>query len=80
MKKQPPVYNEELEIRIFKTSNPSTIIQTFKFGLTSHDYRISEDLEQYICNFKTPKIPGDYTAQVVFNGLTIGTIHFSTVK
>ena len=77
---QSPVYNEELEIRIFKTDIPSVIIQTFTFGPTSQDYHISEDTTQYICNFKTLKTPAEYTAQVIFNGLTIGAITFSTTK
>jgi hypothetical protein len=60
----PFVYNEDLEIRVFKTSNPGNIIQTSHYGDSSKDYRISVLDEKYITNFKTSKKPAEYTVEI----------------
>lgn len=63
---QPFVYNDNLTIKIFATSNPSNILQASTFGNKARDYRIenegryittSENDAHYITNFKTSKVP-----------------------
>ena len=55
----PFVYNEDLEIRIYRCNNIScsskTLMQTSMYGTGSTDYRINGEL--YITNFKTAKTP-----------------------
>ncbi len=58
------VYNEELEIRIYDTSVPSTPQQVSHFGTSSTDYRINQADRFYITNFKTAKKPATYRVEV----------------
>jgi hypothetical protein len=78
---QPFVYNDDLTIRMFATSNPGTILQTSTFGTTSVDYRI-EDNKHYITNFKTSKSPTEYTVGIyrTDNDFLIGSFTFKTTK
>lgn len=78
----PFLYNEELEIRIYRTSNPGTILQTSILGDRTTDYRIIETSELYITNFKTPKQPAEYTVEVrrMDTGFVIGSFTFETSK
>jgi hypothetical protein len=88
---QPFVYNDDLTIKIFATSNPGNLLQTSKFGSEARDYRIESDGhyltnlekdEQYITNFKTSKVPMQYTVEIwrTNNNFLIGSFTFETVK
>jgi len=77
---QPFVYNEELAIKIFATSNPSKILQTSTFGDTARDYRINTWSELYITNFQTLKTPMQYAVDVCRDIFSIGSFTFRTVK
>lgn len=89
---QPFIYNDDLTIKIFATSDPTNILQTSEFGDTSRDYRIatdgqdiinSENDEHYITNFKTSKVPMQYTVEiwrVNANNFLVGSFTFETVK
>jgi PKD repeat protein len=79
---QPFVYNEELTIKIFATSNPGTILQTSVFGTGSTNYRIDTSGEKYITNFKTSKVPMMYTVEIWRTGKSflVGSFTFKTVK
>lgn len=89
---QPFIYNDDLTIKIFATSDPTNILQTSKFGDTSRDYRIatdgqdvinSENDKHYITNFKTSKVPMQYTVEiwrVNANNFLVGRFTFETVK
>jgi len=79
---QPFVYNEQLEIRIYQTSKPSTILQSSFFGISSKDYRVTIEGEKYITNFKTGKKPMEYTVEIwrPSNNFLIGSFTFETVK
>jgi len=61
---QPFVYNEELEIKVYKTSTPGTPMQVSLYGSTSTEYRINTDTELYITNFKTDKKPAKYFVEI----------------
>ena len=78
----PFVYKEDLEIKIYKASNPGSIIQTSVFGDSSKDYRIDTDGEKYITNFKTDKKPAEYVVEIwrPSNGFLVGSFTFETVK
>jgi len=76
---QPFVYNEELRIEIYATSNPDDILQESYFGDKSRDYRISS--VHYITNFKTIKgTPMEYTVTVYRETFDVGSFTFETVK
>jgi len=80
---QPFVYNEDLEIRIFDTSNPGEILQTAIFADGSTNYRIDTDSEMYITNFKTTKKPAEYAVEIWRpnnNDFLVGSFTFETVK
>jgi hypothetical protein len=78
----PFVYNEELEIRICKSSDPGNILQTSLYGDTSRDYRINQDTELYITNFKTSKKPAEYKVEIwrLSKNFLIGEFTFETTK
>ncbi len=75
-------YNEDLEIIIYKSSDPDTILQTSYFGDGAADYRIINTSELYITNFKTLKQPAEYTVEVrrIDTDFLIGSFTFKTVK
>jgi len=81
---QPFVYNEDLEIRIYRCDNASctsrTLMQTSRFGTGATDYRI--DGEMYITNFKTTKTPVTYVVEKwrPSNNFMIDRFTFKTVK
>ena len=79
---QPFVYNEELEIRIYDSAHPGTILQSSVYGDTSVDYRIDSVGEKYITNFKTGKKPADYVVEIwrTANNFPVGSFTFITVK
>jgi uncharacterized repeat protein (TIGR01451 family) len=77
---QPFVYNEELTITIYATSNPSNILQTSTFGDTARDYRIISVSELYITNFQTLKTPMQYRVSVYRGTFRIDYFSFATVK
>ncbi len=62
----PFVYNEDLEIRIYRCDNTScssrTLMQTSVYGDGSKNYRING--EMYITNFKTKKTPAVYLVEI----------------
>jgi YVTN family beta-propeller protein len=78
----PFVYNENLEIKIYKASDTGSILQTSVYGDSSKDYRIDTDGEKYITNFKTDKKPAEYVVEIwrPSNGFLVGSFTFETVK
>lgn len=77
---QPFVYNEDLTIHV--TNDSSDILQTSVFGLGSRQYRIDEQSEHYITNFKTSKVPKMYTVEIwrSDNNFLVGSFTFETVR
>ncbi len=75
----PFVRNEELEIKIYDKST-GEILQNSIYGDTSTDYRINDDTEQYITNFKTSKTPTTYVVEISRKGMVIGSFEFTTFK
>ena len=75
----PFVRNEELDIKIYDKST-GLLLQHSTFGDSSNDYRINDDREQYITNFKTSKTPVSYVVEISRKGLLIGSFEFSTFK
>jgi hypothetical protein len=78
----PFVYNEQLEIRIYKASEPGNILQTSLFGDTSTDYRINTPTELYITNFRTDKKPTTYAVEIwrTSKNFGIGGFIFETTR
>jgi hypothetical protein len=76
----PFVYNEELEIRIYDQEKPDQILQAAFFGDSSQDYRINNDTEHYITNFKTSKKPAIYIVEIwrTSNNFLVGSFSFET--
>ena len=76
----PFVYNEELEIRIYNQTNPNHILQSSFYGDHSKDYRINNDTEHYITNFKTSKKPAVYIVEIwrISNNFLVGWFTFET--
>ncbi len=72
------VYNEELEIRIYEQEKPNQILQAAFFGDRSKDYRINNDTEHYITNFKTGKKPAVYMVEIwrTGNNFLVGSFSF----
>ena len=80
---QPFVRNEELEIRIYDAADPITILQRSQYGATSRDYRIDNDGELYITNFKTKKQLAEYVVEIWrpnANDFLVGSFTFETMK
>ncbi len=78
---QPFVYNDDLMIKIYDTNDPNNILQTSVFGDKSTDYRIDELQALYITNFKTSKIPEEYTVDICRStDFLVGSFTFETVK
>jgi hypothetical protein len=80
--KMPFVYNEDLQIRIFKSSNPGNSLQTSLFGSGSINYRIINTSELYITNFKTLSTPSEYKVEIwrTNKNWKVGSFTFKTVK
>jgi hypothetical protein len=78
---QPFVYNEDLEIRIYK-SGSSAILQRSVFGSGSTDYRIDMVVKMYMTNFKTGTKPATYVVEIwrPTKNFKVGSFTFSTVK
>jgi hypothetical protein len=76
----PFVWNEELTIIIYDSSNPAEILQTSTYGDTSRDYRIDSGGELYITNFKTSKMPATYVVEIWRKDMLVGYFTFETVK
>jgi hypothetical protein len=78
----PFVYNDDLEIRIYKSTNPSVILQRSRFGTGSTDYRIDIAGEKYITNFKTSTTPATYVVEIwrPEKNFKVGSFTFKTVK
>ena len=79
---QPFVYNEGLEIRIYKTADSEDILQTSHYGSKSKDYRINSLNELYITNFRTTKRRAEYTVEIwrTSKNWMIGSFTFETVR
>jgi hypothetical protein len=83
---QPFVYNEDLEIRIYRCDNTScsskTLMQTSVYGTKSTDYRIDVAAQLYQTNFQTGKIPAQYLVEIwrPSNNFMVGSFTFKTVK
>jgi hypothetical protein len=78
----PFVYNDDLEIRIYKSGAPSVILQSSRFGTGSTDYRIDLVAEKYITNFKTLTKPATYVVEIwrPAKNFKVGSFTFSTTK
>jgi hypothetical protein len=78
----PFVYNEDLEIRIYKSTSPSVILQRSLFGTGATDYRIDTTGEKYITNFKTSTTPATYVVEIwrPQKNFKVGSFTFKTVK
>jgi hypothetical protein len=83
---QPFVYNEDLEIRIYRCDNTScssrTLMQTSRYGSGTTDYRIDTAAKLYQTNFKTEKTPAQYLVEIwrPSNNFLVGSFAFKTVK
>jgi len=77
---QPFVYDKDLTIKIFATSNPGNILQTSTFGKGARNYRIADGGRLYITNFQTLKTPMQYTVEVYSGPFMVGSFTFKTVK
>jgi len=77
---QPFVHNEGLEVQIYNSATPQTILQAAHYGLSMTDYRINDTRQFYITNFKTEKRTATYNVKIISSGLVIGQFTFSTVK
>jgi len=77
---QPFVYNEELNIAVYKSSQPANILQNSTYGTTARDYRINSIDELYITNFRTKKQPTLYVVEIYRKGMLLDTFTFETVK
>jgi len=89
---QPFIYNDDLTIKIYATSNPGTILQTSKFGKGAQNYRIQNEGNSitnsvkdqfYITNFKTSKDPMQYTVEIWkpnAKDFLVGSFTFKTTK
>jgi hypothetical protein len=80
--KMPFVYNDDLEIRIYKSSNPGSILQASRFGTGSTNYRIISTSELYITNFKTLSAPAEFVVEIwrINKNWKVGSFTFRTVK
>ena len=82
----PFVYNEDLEIRIYRCDNTScsskTLMQTSRFGTGSTDYRINTTAQLYQTNFQTTKTPAQYLVEIwrPSHNFLVGSFTFKTVK
>jgi hypothetical protein len=82
----PFVYNEDLEIRIYRCDNTScsskTLMQTSVYGTKSTDYRIDVAAQLYQTNFQTQKTPAQYLVEIwrPSNNFLVGSFAFKTVK
>ena len=80
----PFVYNEDLEIRVYRCDNAScsakTLMQSSYFGTGSTEYRINGNV--YITNFKTKKNPSTYVVEIwrPTKNFMVGSFTFKTVK
>ena len=80
----PFVYNEDLEIRIYRCDNSScsskTLMQISTYGIGATSYRINGEL--YITNFKTQKTPAQYLVEIwrPTKNFLVGGFTFKTVK
>jgi hypothetical protein len=78
----PFVVNQDLEVKIFRSSDPSNVLQKSVFGAGSADYRISALAKQYQTNFKTSDTPTRYTVEIWRKNKEwlIGSFSFKTLK
>jgi len=82
----PFVYNEDLQIRIYRCDNTScsskTLMQTSVYGTKSTDYRIDVTAQLYQTNFQTQKTPAQYLVEIwrSSNNFLVGSFTFKTVK
>jgi hypothetical protein len=76
------IYNDDLTIKIYSTSNPNNILQTSIFDEGSKNYRIDVLGQKYITNFQTSKTPMEYTVEIWRTGknFLVGSFNFKTVK
>ena len=82
----PFVYNEDLEIRIYRCDNTScsskTLLQTSVYGTNSTDYKIDLTAQLYHTNFQTTKTPAQYLVEIwrPTKNFMVGSFAFKTVK
>jgi hypothetical protein len=80
----PFVYNDDLEIRIYRCDNSNcsskTLGQSSRYGSGSTSYRINGEL--YITNFKTEKSPKKYLVEIwrPSKNFLVGDFGFMTLK
>lgn len=58
----------------------ATLLQESTFGVTSKDYRIDDQGEFYITNFKTLRTPSQYRVEIYRGQYMIGTFSFATQR
>ena len=76
----PFVHSEELVFLIYETGSPDEILHEAVFGDGARDYRIDEEGEFYITNFKTLRKATEYTVEINRGGFEIGSFTFATVR
>jgi hypothetical protein len=76
----PFVHNEDLQVVVYETSDPGTVLHEATYGTESHDYRIDDVAGLYITNFKTLARATEYTVDVIRGDLVIGAFTFDTVR
>jgi N-acetylneuraminic acid mutarotase/predicted phosphodiesterase len=78
----PFVYNDDLEIRIYKSGAPTQILQRSLFGTGSTDYRIDTVVEKYMTNFKTLTTPATYVVEIwrPTKNFKVGSFTFATTN
>ena len=81
---QPFVYNEDLEIRIYRCNNSACssrmLMQTSTHGTGQTDYQIDQQEELYITHFTTEQKPATYLVEVwrPFVNFMLGSFNLST--
>jgi hypothetical protein len=75
---QPFVYNEDLVVKI--SDDFGNVLQQSYLGDSSQDYRIDEEDEHYITNFKTSKTPMTYSVEIwsTRNNFMVDAFSFTT--
>jgi hypothetical protein len=76
----PFVHNEELVLLIYETGSPDDLLHVAVFGDGARDYRIDEEGEFYITNFKTLRKATEYNVQINRGEFEIGSFTFATVR
>ena len=79
---QPFVYNEDLEIRIYRLGIIRILMQRSVYGTKPTNYKIDVAAELYQTNFQTAKTPATYLVEIwrPTKNFMVGSFTFKTVK